>query len=139
MASDEELFTTLSEIKVARGRVEHLRAALAQALEDEDTLTARALASGRIDKRGLALFCGERVVKPRGGARPRPAVVHTSGDSALMSASDIARLAGVTRAAVANWAVRQADFPVPADDAKPSRYKRCDVMVFLAAHGYRVQ
>ena len=138
MTSDDALFTTLSEIKAARGRVGHLRAALAQAVEEEAALTARALASGRVDKRGITLFCGERVAGPRGGARRRPAVVHTAGDSALMSAADIARLARVTRAAVSNWATRHADFPVPADDAMPRRYRRGDVMVFLAAHGYQV-
>lgn len=138
MTSDEELFAILSELKAARGRVEHLRAALSEASKEEGELTARALASGRVDKRGIALFCGKRVAKPRGGARPHPAMVQTPDSSKLMSAADIARLARVTRGAVTNWRARHADFPAPSDDATPSRFRRSDVIAFLAAHGYQV-
>ncbi|MEV6983395.1 N-6 DNA methylase [Sphaerisporangium sp. NPDC051017] len=37
-----------------------------------------------------------------------------SGPDSLVSAAEIARLAGVTRAAVSNWRKRHADFPTPA-------------------------
>src|SRR3974390_2305425 len=57
-------------------------------------------------------------------------------DSAALTAADIARLAGVTRATVSNWRRRHADFPVPSGgtDASPA-YGRSEVEAWLAARG----
>lgn len=57
-------------------------------------------------------------------------------DSAALTAADIARLAGVTRATVSNWRRRHADFPAPSGgtDASPA-YDRDDVEAWLAARG----
>jgi SAM-dependent methyltransferase len=57
-------------------------------------------------------------------------------DSAALTAADIARLAGVTRATVSNWRRRHADFPAPSGgtDASPA-YSRDEVEAWLAARG----
>ena len=57
-------------------------------------------------------------------------------ESASLTAADIARLAGVTRATVSNWRRRHADFPAPAGgtDASPA-YDRAMVESWLAARG----
>lgn len=57
-------------------------------------------------------------------------------DSAAVTAADIARLAGVTRATVSNWRRRHADFPAPSGgtDASPA-YDRDEVEAWLAARG----
>lgn len=57
-------------------------------------------------------------------------------DSAVLTAADIARLAGVTRATVSNWRRRHADFPAPSGgtDASPT-YDRDEVEAWLAARG----
>lgn len=57
-------------------------------------------------------------------------------DSAALTAADIARLAGVTRATVSNWRRRHADFPAPSGgtDASPA-YDRAEVEEWLAARG----
>ena len=54
---------------------------------------------------------------------------------ALVSPSDIAELAGVTRAAVSNWRKRRKDFPVQVagDGAKPL-FDRAQVLRWLARH-----
>src|ERR1700728_4488500 len=55
---------------------------------------------------------------------------------ASLTAADIARLAGVTRATVSNWRRRHADFPAPSGgtDASPA-YDRAEVEAWLAARG----
>jgi len=57
-------------------------------------------------------------------------------DSGALTAADIARLAGVTRATVSNWRRRHADFPSPSGgtDASPA-YDRDEVEAWLAARG----
>jgi N-6 DNA Methylase len=57
-------------------------------------------------------------------------------ESASLTAADIARLAGVTRATVSNWRRRHADFPAPTrgTDASPA-YDRAMVESWLAARG----
>jgi SAM-dependent methyltransferase len=55
---------------------------------------------------------------------------------ASLTAADIARLAGVTRATVSNWRRRHPDFPAPSGgtDASPA-YDRTAVEVWLASRG----
>jgi hypothetical protein len=55
---------------------------------------------------------------------------------ASLTAADIARLAGVTRATVSNWRRRHADFPAPSGgtDASPA-YDRAEVEAWLATRG----
>jgi hypothetical protein len=57
-------------------------------------------------------------------------------DLDLLTAADIARLAGVTRATVSNWRRRHADFPaaVGGTEASPA-YARAQVESWLAARG----
>src|SRR5580658_7811402 len=57
-------------------------------------------------------------------------------ESASLTAADIARLAGVTRATVSNWRRRHADFPRPTGgtDASPA-YDRAEVEAWLASRG----
>ena len=57
-------------------------------------------------------------------------------DASVLTAADIARLAGVTRGAVSNWRRRHPDFPVPSGgtDASPA-YDRSEVEAWLAARG----
>ena len=57
-------------------------------------------------------------------------------DPAVLTAADIARLAGVTRATVSNWRRRHADFPAPSGgtDASPA-YDRYEVEAWLAGRG----
>lgn len=53
-----------------------------------------------------------------------------------MTASEIARLASVGRAAVGNWRKRHADFPVPAGGSETSpTFRRADVEAWLRANG----
>ena len=57
-------------------------------------------------------------------------------DSAVLTAADIARLAGVTRATVSNWRRRHADFPAPSGGTDASLvYNRDEVEAWLAARG----
>ncbi|GAB3190819.1 N-6 DNA methylase [Nesterenkonia suensis] len=55
----------------------------------------------------------------------------------LVSASDIAEIAGVSRAAVSNWRRRRDDFPRPAggSDTKPL-FDQAEVLTWLRGHGY---
>src|ERR1022692_1171201 len=55
---------------------------------------------------------------------------------ASLTAADIARLAGVTRATVSNWRRRHPDFPAPSGgtDASPA-YDRAEVETLLAGRG----
>src|SRR5690348_15027092 len=55
---------------------------------------------------------------------------------ASLTAADIARLAGVTRATVSNWRRRHPDFPAPSGgtDASPA-YDRTEVEAWLASRG----
>jgi hypothetical protein len=54
-------------------------------------------------------------------------------DPDVLTAADIARLAGVTRATVSNWRRRHADFPVPAGGTTSSpAYNRSEVEHWLA-------
>jgi SAM-dependent methyltransferase/predicted DNA-binding transcriptional regulator AlpA len=57
-------------------------------------------------------------------------------DASVLTAADIARLAGVTRATVSNWRRRHADFPEPSGgtDASPA-YDRSEVEAWLTARG----
>ena len=57
-------------------------------------------------------------------------------DPAVVTAADIARLAGVTRGTVSNWRRRHDDFPEPVGgtDASPA-YDRAEVEDWLAARG----
>jgi hypothetical protein len=56
--------------------------------------------------------------------------------SATLSSADIARLAGVGRAAVSNWRRRFADFPSPVGGTAASPlYRLADVEGWLRAHG----
>src|SRR5690242_5509303 len=68
-----------------------------------------------------------KTVPTRGGSVPDPSV---------LTAADIARLAGVTRGAVSNWRRRHPDFPEPSGgtDASPA-YDRSEVEAWLAARG----
>ncbi len=53
--------------------------------------------------------------------------------SSLVTGSDIARLAGVTRAAVSNWRRRYEDFPAPAGgSANSPLYALAEVQAWLA-------
>jgi len=57
-------------------------------------------------------------------------------DASVLTAADIARLAGVTRATVSNWRRRHPDFPEPSGgtDASPV-YDRSEVEAWLDARG----
>lgn len=69
--------------------------------------------------------------------RVKPEVhLMTPGDSATMTAADIARLAGVGRAAVSNWRRRYPDFPkpVPGQSGNPE-FSRAAVEDWLTATG----
>ncbi|MCY9784216.1 N-6 DNA methylase [Nocardiopsis sp. EMB25] len=56
----------------------------------------------------------------------------STSDERLVTAADIARLAGVTRAAVSNWRRRHADFPAPAEGAGASpRFSLSEVRAWL--------
>lgn len=61
-------------------------------------------------------------------------------DRGLVAPSDIADLAGVTRAAVSNWRRRRSDFPEPAGGtvAKPL-FSRDDVERWLVANGHQLR
>lgn len=63
-----------------------------------------------------------------------------AANSGLLAPSDIAELAGVTRAAVSNWRKRRPDFPDPSGGsiAKPL-FKRADIEGWLVANGYELQ
>lgn len=57
-------------------------------------------------------------------------------DSDVVTAADIARLAGVTRATVSNWRRRHADFPDPSGGTAASpAYSRTEVERWLAGRG----
>ncbi|RTL68640.1 MAG: SAM-dependent methyltransferase [Pseudonocardiaceae bacterium] len=57
-------------------------------------------------------------------------------DAATVSAGDIARLGGVSRAAVSNWRRRHPDFPPPVDGTPASpRYDLADVENWLRRNG----
>ncbi|GEL23636.1 SAM-dependent methyltransferase [Pseudonocardia sulfidoxydans NBRC 16205] len=57
-------------------------------------------------------------------------------DAATVSAGDIARLGGVSRAAVSNWRRRHPDFPRPVDGTPASpRYDLADVEKWLRRNG----
>jgi hypothetical protein len=57
-------------------------------------------------------------------------------DSDVLTAADIARLAGVTRATVSNWRRRHADFPAPVGGTSASpAYSRGDVERWLTGRG----
>lgn len=64
--------------------------------------------------------------------------MNASTDQGLVSASDIADIAGVSRGAVSNWRRRKEDTfpqPVAGSTAKPL-FSRQDVNAWLEAHGY---
>lgn len=136
-SSDAHLFDLLARIKAEVTAESSLVDQLGSARTAISELIDQALATGRIDRRGIDLFCGREVRKARGGARPQNPVRQTPDGSTVMSSADIARMAGVTRATVSNWKTRHAKtFPGPVDDAEPARYRRDDVIFFLSEHGY---
>jgi len=54
----------------------------------------------------------------------------------LVTAAEISRLAGVTRATVSNWRRRHPDFPAPAGGTEASpAYDVAEVRAWLAARG----
>lgn len=56
--------------------------------------------------------------------------------AAAVNATEIARMAGVGRAAVSNWRRRFGDFPLPVDSSDRSpRFDRAQVQAWLVAHG----
>src|SRR5699024_1033535 len=58
----------------------------------------------------------------------------------LVSASDIATLAGVTRGAVSNWRRREDDFPAPtAGTTNRPLYDRTEVLTWLQGRGITVE
>jgi SAM-dependent methyltransferase len=64
----------------------------------------------------------------------------TSPDGATVAAYDIARLAGVGRAAVSNWRRRYADFPKPVGGSAASPlYALAEVEAWLTRHGRQFQ
>ena len=57
-------------------------------------------------------------------------------DASVLTAADIARLAGVTRATVSNWRRRHPDFPEPSGGTAASpAYDRTEVEAWLAVRG----
>lgn len=53
----------------------------------------------------------------------------------LVTGSEIARLTGVTPAAVSNWITRHADFPAPrTGSGRTARYSRTEALQWFAAH-----
>jgi hypothetical protein len=57
------------------------------------------------------------------------------GDDALVSAAEIARIAGVTRAAVTNWRKRYPDFPKPVGGERNPLFALSDVRAWLDRQG----
>jgi SAM-dependent methyltransferase len=72
----------------------------------------------------------------------KPTTDSTPGadDASLVAPSDIAEMAGVSRAAVSNWRKRNDDFPDPAGGtpAKPL-FARAEVVAWLNSRDYQVQ
>lgn len=62
-----------------------------------------------------------------------------TGSRGLVAPSDIAELAGVSRAAVSNWRKRSTDFPKPSGgtEAKPL-FDRDEITIWLHARGYQL-
>ncbi|MFD2397090.1 N-6 DNA methylase [Prauserella oleivorans] len=56
-------------------------------------------------------------------------------DESLMTAAEVARLAGVGRAAVSNWRRRYQDFPEPVAGAGSPAFRRSEVEAWLRAQG----
>src|SRR4051812_42983575 len=52
-------------------------------------------------------------------------------DDTLVSAAEVARLAGVTRAAVSNWRRRHADFPEPVGAGRNAQFSLADITAWL--------
>jgi predicted DNA-binding transcriptional regulator AlpA/predicted RNA methylase len=52
-------------------------------------------------------------------------------DGKLISAAEVARLAGVTRAAVSNWRRRHADFPEPVEGGRNARFALSEITDWL--------
>lgn len=52
-------------------------------------------------------------------------------DDTLISAAEVARLAGVTRAAVSNWRRRHADFPEPVGGGRNAQFSLADITAWL--------
>jgi len=135
MTTDAELFSLLSQVMTKYEEVRGLESKLTQVRAERDELVTAAIATERIDARGIALFCRARGKERRGGGRAHAVREPTPNWSPLLSSADIARLAGVTRATVTNWKKRHADFPPPADAARPPRYAREKVFEYLDRHG----
>lgn len=57
------------------------------------------------------------------------------GEENLVSAADVARLAGVGRAAVSNWRRRHPDFPEPVSGSAGSRFRLAEVERWLRSQG----
>src|SRR5438552_12703086 len=71
----------------------------------------------------------------RKGPNPRRQAPPATAESELIGVSEVAALAGVTRAAVTNWRARGTDrFPPPAAEARSGPlYRQADIEFWLAA------
>src|SRR5437660_12926399 len=78
------------------------------------------------------MYCVITARDPRPSGRPMPK------PSAQVTAAEISRLAGVTRATVSNWRRRHPDFPAPTGgtDSSPA-YDLEAVQAWLAGRGHR--
>lgn len=145
----------LDEVKAVkaliRGREQEVAALRARAHD----VVAECLASGTVTFSDISAHCGEppgRVAAdfreevhrrrraglpetPKGGARPRTHPAAPGPPRTYMTGADIARMAGVTRAAVSNWKRRDLDFPAPIG-AGVHLYRREAVVEYLTARGY---
>ena len=72
--------------------------------------------------------------------KPTTDLTPGADDGSLVAPSDIAEMAGVSRAAVSNWRKRNDDFPDPAGGtpAQPL-FARAEVVAWLARRDYQVQ
>lgn len=128
---DDELFRTLTEVKRANERVHVAYEGLRKEEEARDELVDKLLTSGRVNAEGIALFCGKPL--SRASKRARRAMTEVLYDADSLNSSDIARMMGVSRAAVTNWKNRYDDFPRPDDTGL---FKRDDVIQFLLRRGW---
>jgi hypothetical protein len=155
-----DLTSLLDEIKDIRAEIHQRQDELAKLVSQRHDLVSEALGSGLLTFGDVARHCGVRATeiglefraeverrkretkpkKARGGARPRPPRQKRAsgkGNGKYIGSSDIARMAGVTRASVSNWKKRHEDFPKPAGiDSPAPLYLRDDVVTYLVEHGY---
>jgi len=147
----------LDAIKELAGRITEGESALLRLYSQYAELVDEALATNRTNMVGISLYCEEpggttsaryraelvrrasarKQPAKRGGARRRPARKADPSDTQLVTSSEIARMAGVSRASVANWKNRYADFPNPDPgvDSSAKLYRRPEVRDWLIANG----